>query len=133
MNSVFLDTVGLLALWDRSDQWHQGAETAFESLLSARVRLITTTFVMLETGNAASRRPYRSDVVDLKTELERLGNLITPTPSDWAAAWLAYREGLANQAGIIDQTSFIVMRRLGITHAFTNDRHFQAAGLITLF
>jgi len=29
--------------------------------------------------------------------------------------------------------SFIVMRREGITEAFTNDRHFPAAGLITLF
>lgn len=29
--------------------------------------------------------------------------------------------------------SFAVMRRLGITEAFTNDRHFQAAGFATLF
>lgn len=26
MNAVFLDTVGLLALWDKSDQWHDLAE-----------------------------------------------------------------------------------------------------------
>jgi predicted nucleic acid-binding protein len=25
---VFLDTVGLLALWDTSDQWHQAAQAA---------------------------------------------------------------------------------------------------------
>jgi predicted nucleic acid-binding protein len=29
--------------------------------------------------------------------------------------------------------SFQVMRRLGIAHAFTNDKHFQAAGLSVLF
>ncbi len=39
----------------------------------------------------------------------------------------------AGQAGIVDQVSFVVMRRLGITEAFTNDRHFQAAGFHTLF
>jgi len=25
MNAVFLDTVGLLALWDTADQWHAAA------------------------------------------------------------------------------------------------------------
>ena len=39
----------------------------------------------------------------------------------------------AGQAGIVDQVSFIVMRRWGITEAFTNDRHFQAAGFRALF
>lgn len=43
------------------------------------------------------------------------------------------RAGEAGQAGIVDQVSFLVMRRLGITEAFTNDRHFQAAGFVTLF
>lgn len=26
MNAVFLDTVGMIAVWDDSDQWHAGAE-----------------------------------------------------------------------------------------------------------
>jgi predicted nucleic acid-binding protein len=29
MNLVFMDTVGLLALWNKDDQWHQAAEKAF--------------------------------------------------------------------------------------------------------
>lgn len=33
----------------------------------------------------------------------------------------------------VDNVSFVVMRRLGITDAFTNDRHFKAAGFNTLF
>ena len=36
-------------------------------------------------------------------------------------------------AGIVDHISFAVMRRLGIADAFTNDRHFKAAGFNTLF
>jgi hypothetical protein len=32
MTDAFLDTVGLLALWDRSDQWHVMAEAAFSRL-----------------------------------------------------------------------------------------------------
>ena len=34
MSAVFLDTVGLLALWDVSDQWHTDAEAAFHKLVA---------------------------------------------------------------------------------------------------
>jgi predicted nucleic acid-binding protein len=33
---VFLDTVGLLALWDEDDQWHEAAETAYAEIRSHR-------------------------------------------------------------------------------------------------
>ena len=59
MNAVFLDTVGLLALWNRSDQWHESAEAAFQSLLARRSPLLTTSLVLLECGNAAARHPFR--------------------------------------------------------------------------
>jgi hypothetical protein len=33
MTPVFLDTVGLVAVWNRSDQWHAAATAAFTGLL----------------------------------------------------------------------------------------------------
>ena len=36
---VFLDTVGLLALWDRSDQWHGPAVQAFQKFAKERASL----------------------------------------------------------------------------------------------
>jgi predicted nucleic acid-binding protein len=62
MNHVFLDTVGMIAVWDESDQWHMAARAAYRKLLSQGRRLMTTTFVLCECGNAAARRPYRPDV-----------------------------------------------------------------------
>jgi predicted nucleic acid-binding protein len=56
-----------------------------------------------------------------------------PTAQEVEDAWAAYERGEAGQAGIVDHVSFQVMRRLGITEAFTNDNHFQAAGFTTLF
>ena len=32
MNPVFLDTVGLLALWDEDDSWHDAAKKSFQDL-----------------------------------------------------------------------------------------------------
>lgn len=76
---------------------------------------------------------YRGDVCDLRTALEDQGELIVPTEEDCRTAWQAYERGEAGQAGIVDHISFVVMRRLRLTEAFTNDRHFKAAGFVTLF
>jgi len=133
MSAVFLDTVGLLALWDLSDQWHVAAEAAFSRLASDRASFITTTFVLLECGNAAARRPYRNEVDRLRKAMQQRNELIDPSEHDCQLAWEAYARGDAAQAGIVDHVSFQVMRRDGIDDAFTNDQHFAAAGFRTLF
>ena len=131
--TVFLDTVGLLATWDATDQWHASAQACFAGLLARRADACTTTSVLLECGNAAARRPYRAAVCRLRSRFEQAGRLIVPTDEDWQTAWAAYASGQADSAGIVDRLSFAVMRRLGITQAFTNDRHFRSAGFETLF
>jgi predicted nucleic acid-binding protein len=130
---VFLDTVGLIALWDTGDQWHAAADTAYQRMVSLRKSVLTTTYILLERGNTAARCAFRSDVCALRQTLELRNELIVPTQDDWLRAWAAYERGEAGQAGIVDHVSFVVMRRLGITEAFTNDRHFQAAGFGVLF
>lgn len=67
------------------------------------------------------------------TRLEAARQLIFPAVDDWRTAWEEYRRGTAAQAGLVDHLSFTVMRRLDIRDAFTNDRHFAAAGFRVLF
>ena len=133
MTPVFLDTVGLLAVWDATDQWNAAADAAYGDVIQRRQPVLTTALVLWECGNAAARRPFRQRVNVLRLKLIQEGLLIEPTPREIEAAWAAYDRGEAAQAGIVDHVSFVVMRRLGITEAFTNDRHFQAAGFRTLF
>ncbi len=133
MNAVFLDTVGLLALWDRADQWHSAAEAAYSRIVAERLPFLTTTFVLLECGNGAARKPYRSKAAELRQILEQRDEVLTPTIDDWKQAWTGYEHEEAGQAGIVDHVSFVMMRRLGVTRAFTNDRHFQIAGFTVLF
>lgn len=52
---------------------------------------------------------------------------------DWIAGWEHYIRDGTGSAGIVDQISFSVMGRLGISEAFTNDKHFRDAGFQTLF
>jgi uncharacterized protein len=133
MSAVFLDTVGLLAIWYVADQWHTAAESAFSQISQLQHSLVTTTFVLLECGNAAAQRPYRAEVNQLRQVLEKRGELVVPSAEDWIRGREAFERGESGQAGIVDHVSFVIMRRLGIKEAFTNDRHFQAAGFITLF
>ena len=133
MTRAFLDTVGLLALWSARDQWHEAAVARFEQLAADGAEFWTTTYILLECGNAAARTPFRRDVVELREHLRAVGNLIEPTEGDCAAAWSAYQRSDFGEAGIVDQVSFAVMRRVGIEQAFTNDRHFREAGFVTLF
>ncbi len=131
--ALFLDTVGLLALWNRRDQWHVVAKKAFGEQVTLRTRLVTTSTVLLECGNSAARTPFRQSVVILRNQLLEGGNLLEPTRDDIEQAWSAYEQGGANQAGIVDHILFIVMRRHGLVCAFSNDKHFRAAGFETLF
>ena len=130
---VFLDTVGLLALWNRRDQWHTVAKKAFAEQAELRSPLVTTSTVLFECGNAAARMPFRQSVVALRNQLFHEGNLLEPTHDDIEQAWDAYGKGEASQAGIVDHVSFTVMRRHGLIRALSNDQHFRAAGFETLF
>ena len=133
MRIVFLDTVGLIGLWDKSDQWHTKASAAYEALSQSPFIAVTTPLVLYECANAASRRPYRKLLLDLRSRLSAENLVIPPSEDELAEAWTQYSSERYGTASLVDITSFIVMRRLGITEAFTNDQHFKAAGLITLF
>jgi len=133
MNTVFMDTVGLIALWDESDQWQQAASTAMKLLDVPGTRLVTTSCVLLECGNAAARKGYRARVCLLRDQFAAQNDLIDPTPAEIEQAWAAYERDSAGGASIVDHISFIVTRRLHIRNVFSNDRHFKIAGFNTLF
>jgi uncharacterized protein len=133
MRLVFLDTVGLIALWDVADQWHERAMQAYDLLKKGPFVAITTSYVLLECANAAARRPYRELLVKLRQDLLKQHMLFDPNESDVAEAWSVYDVNRPGTASVIDLTSFAVMKRLGVSEAFTNDRHFQSGGFTTLF
>jgi predicted nucleic acid-binding protein len=133
MRTVFLDTVGMIALWNEKDQWHGPATAAFALLDASATRFVTTSYVLLECANQAARWPYRKDVVRVREDLGLAGDLFEPTAAEIAKAWNDYELGAVGSAGVVDLVSFAVMRRLAITEAFTNDKHFAAAGFQVLF
>jgi predicted nucleic acid-binding protein len=133
VNTIYLDSVGLLALWDQRDQWHVAAKACLAARDPDTTRYVTTSYVLLECANHAARRVYRAEVVRMREELGMAGDLYDPLPEEVHSAWDDYARGIAGTASLVDLVSFAVMRRLGIAQAFTNDKHFAAAGFKVLF
>jgi hypothetical protein len=93
MTPVFLDTVGLLAVWDASDQWNAAANVAYQNMIQRGVPLLTTPLILWECGNAAARRPFRQRVNALRQKLIQEGLLIEPTAQEIENAWAAFDRG----------------------------------------
>jgi predicted nucleic acid-binding protein len=76
VSTVFLDTVGLIALWNNSDQWHAPAQQAYAELRKNRSTLVTTRFVLLECGNTVARTELRAEVTRLRIRLDQRNHLL---------------------------------------------------------
>ncbi len=123
----------MLAVWNEDDQWHPAAIEAFSHLEGGRTAIITWDGVLWECANAAVRTGFRNDVLALRTQLVVAGKLIEPTPLEADEAWRQYARFGAAGAGMIDLISMELMRREKCDAVFSNDRHFHAAGVETLF
>lgn len=89
MSDVFVDTVGVVALINRNDQWHAAARDGFAKLKVDRNRLFTTSLVMAEAGNAFARTGLRGAVTLFRDELFGQGRIVFPSEIDWRLAWRA--------------------------------------------
>ena len=72
-------------------------------------------------------------IAELERALCHTHGLIDVTSADWSVALDCYTAGSRGNAGLVDEISFQAMRTRGIRRAFTNDRHFGAAGFEILF
>lgn len=63
MRRILIDTVGFLAPWNSRDPYHEKARTAFAEATAEGAEFYTTEFILLECANAASRTPFRTNVV----------------------------------------------------------------------
>lgn len=132
MSRIFIDTSYLVALLTTDDENHAIARRLQQTMGASR--LLTTEYVLVELGDAASPRSLRSDGIAV---IDAVYNdpLATIVPASTALI----REGLDLFArrpdkdwGLTDCISFVVMQREGVTDALTADRHFEQAGFRAL-
>lgn len=125
--TAFVDTSVLYAVLDADDKRHQDATTALGEALG-RERLVTTSYVVVETAALVQRRLGLPAVRDL---LERL---VPSFDVRWVDQELheagvdAMLSAGRRAVSLVDHVSFEHMRRRRIRTAVTLDRHFARAG-----
>jgi predicted nucleic acid-binding protein len=76
----------MIAFWNEADRWHAAAQQAYGGLKQSQTPVVTTSFVLLECGNAAVRRAYRPAVKQWRMALAASDAIIEPTPEDQLTA-----------------------------------------------
>lgn len=133
---IFLDTSALIAYYNVDDEHHAEASGVMKKIREGEIPLTrfyitdyvfdeTVTFMecvlkrhglALDVGEALLTSPF--------TTMHRIDE------ESFREAWDLFRE--RRGYSFTDCTSFIAMKRHGITHAFTFDGHFKDAGFRTL-
>lgn len=128
---VFVDTSALVALSHQGDSLHAAAASAARELASAHhVRFVTTVHVLDETLTLVRRRVHHRRAVELGSAILRSGlyDVVYPGAEATAQAFALFREYADVALSFTDCLSFVVMRALGLTHAFAFDEHFRLLG-----
>lgn len=131
LDILFLDTSGLLCLFDEEDYRHKQAAQFFKE----RSQLLTTNYVLTEFIPLTQTRGFnRNDSLEFLLALSDLQRLkliwIDDDPHNRAMTLLKMR--LDKNYSLCDAVSFVVMRERGISEALTTDRHFEQEGFVKL-
>ena len=129
-NKVFLDTAYAIALSVESDEHHDRAEELADQLEAEATHLVTTRAILLEIGNALSKKRYRKAAVELLDALEQdpQVEIVSLSEELYEQALELFRNRPDKEWGLVDCVSFVVMRERGLTEALTTDEHFKQAG-----
>jgi predicted nucleic acid-binding protein len=128
---IFVDTLFIVALINKRDQYHQIALNLAEQYENCP--LITTDAIFLESGNKLSAN-YRNEVVELIEQFLASDEIdvIRLTPELFDESLRLYKKHQDKSWGLVDCFSFVVMKQHKVSQALTFDRHFIQAGFQAL-
>ena len=128
MSPVFVDTSGIYALLVASDAFHERARAAFTGLRREDARMITTSYVLMETYALLQRRVGLGAVEAFRRGFAPLLDVVwVDAPIHERALDDLLERGNAS-VSLVDAASFVVMRARSIERALTFDAHFQEEG-----
>lgn len=131
--AVFVDTSAFYVLVNDRDATHDEAVAILRGVQGEDREIVTSNFVVAETHALLVRRLGRNVAIEFVRSIHAgLATVVRVEEADEERA-VAIIEGYADKAfSYTDATSFAVMERLGVTTAFSFDRHFPQFGLVTL-
>ena len=128
--SVFIDTSGFIAVLDKDNARHTEAAKTWMDILTSEEDLVTTNYVLVETCALVQNRLgmtaikiFQEDVVPV-LRIEWIDKDV-----HHAAMGIMLAAG-RKKLSLVDCVSFETMRLMGVTIAFTLDKHFKEQGFI---
>lgn len=126
--TTFADTSALYAVLDADDEFHDRARNGWSSLLREDVPVVTTNYVLVETFALVQARLGMEAVRRLSDDLLPAVRTAWVTEEDHRGAVQALLAAGRRGLSLVDCTSFLVMRRMGLRSAFTFDDDFEDQG-----
>lgn len=129
---IFVDTGAWFALQVTDDRHHSRAKEAFPDILTKVQKLVTTnhvigeTYTLLRIAKGYSQARRFLETLDRSPRIERY---FVSSELEREAFALHHRYS-DHPFSFVDGTSFIVMGKERIQHAFAFDTHFTIAGFI---
>lgn len=130
-NEVFMDTAFLIAVIDKSDQYHNKAVEYYKKLIYEKWTVFTTEAVLIEICNGLSKLKFREVAYEwvkrIRTD-KNIFKVIPITTEIYDESINLYGTRLDKEWGLTDCISFIVMKKYNLMKALTVDHHFEQAG-----
>ena len=127
---VFVDSGAWIALALTRDPLHVRAVDTWHRILEVRARLYTSTPVVLETFTFLDRNASRDVAVTWKESLKDVSGLtvLGCCADEMELAWKYFERRDLHKLSAVDATSFVLMTKHAIKHAFSFDHHFASVG-----
>jgi predicted nucleic acid-binding protein len=132
LSTVFVDTSGVYALLVASDAFHGRARAAFEALRKEDARLVTTSYVLVESYALLGRRIGVDAVRRFRVDVAPLMEVIWVDRALHEDALDSLIARGATDVSLVDAVSFAAMRAGSVDRALTFDAHFADEGFETL-
>lgn len=130
MTGVLLDTSAIFAAARPRSDRHAEAAEAYRTLLTGMQRMVTSDLIVAELHALSLARVHPRFGLDLIDRLLTSGRIeiVAAGIERMAAAAELLRERPGRAYSLTDAVSFVLMRELAISHAFTLDADFAAEG-----
>lgn len=136
MSKIFVDTSGWGNLIDVSQPYHAIAADLYRNTKQQPSHLITSNYVLSELVallESPLRIPRTQAIAFLKSLKASPAVEVLHVDLDLdTEAWKLLEARPDKSWSLVDCSSFAIMQQLGISHALTNDHHFEQAGFIRL-
>jgi predicted nucleic acid-binding protein len=129
--SVFADTSGLYAVFDRGDANHSRSQTAWANWLREGEVLMTNNYVLLEVTALLQHRLGMAAVRALYEDVAPVLQVDWVSEEQHRAGAGAMLAASRRKLSLVDCVSFETMRHHGLRIAFCFDTHFREQGFET--